>query len=239
MKYMARLLAGREARQHTPASFSESYHSVSAGVKRRRRTRPTLNPKLKNLRRRELFGSPGHYTYEFMISDESLMQQFQGGSREAFDELFARYRQPLYGFFRRRLSSGAQAEELMQEAFLAVIRAQFRYEPKALVRTYLYGIALKLLAAERRRGARREAGLPEGASRHDAEATFWVREALQKLEEMDREVLMLREYEELSYAEIAQVLRLPLNTVRSRLFRARMALKELLAPEQRAGDVRI
>ena len=50
-----------------------------------------------------------------------------------------------------------------------------------------------------------------------------------KLEEMDREILMLREYEELSYAEIAKLLHLGLNTVRSRLFRARLALKNLLA----------
>ncbi len=51
---------------------------------------------------------------------------------------------------------------------------------------------------------------------------------------MEREILMLREYEQLSYGEIAEVLQLPLNTVRSRLFRARMALKEHLAPDAKA-----
>src|SRR6185437_13398645 len=81
-----------------------------------------------------------------------LMLQFQGGSRAAFEELFARYRKPLYGFFGRRLNNPERAEDLTQETFLAVIRAASRYEPRALVRTYLYGIALKLLAAERRRG---------------------------------------------------------------------------------------
>ena len=84
-----------------------------------------------------------------MISDEALMLEFQSGSRGAFDELFARYRDPLYGFFRRRLESRERAEDLTQETFLAVIRTTSRYEPRALVRTYLYGIALKLLAAER------------------------------------------------------------------------------------------
>src|SRR5438128_2651560 len=73
---------------------------------------------------------------------------------EAFEELFARYRQPLYGFFRRRLESRERAEDLTQETFLAVIRATSRYEPRALVRTYLYGIALKLAAAERRKQTR-------------------------------------------------------------------------------------
>jgi RNA polymerase sigma factor (sigma-70 family) len=83
-----------------------------------------------------------------MTSDEALMLEFQRGSREAFEELFARYREPLYGFFCRRLESRERAEDLAQETFLAVIRASSRYEPRALVRTYLYGIALNLVASE-------------------------------------------------------------------------------------------
>jgi RNA polymerase sigma-70 factor (ECF subfamily) len=79
------------------------------------------------------------------------MLQFQGGSRAAFEELFARYRKPLYGFFARRLNNPERAEDLTQETFLAVIHAVSRYEPRALFRTYLYGIALKLVAAERRK----------------------------------------------------------------------------------------
>src|SRR5260370_16868444 len=86
-----------------------------------------------------------------MITDEALMLEFGQGSREAFEELFARYRQPLYGFFRRRLESRERAEDLTQETFLAVIRATSRYEPRALGRTYLYAIALKLVPAERRK----------------------------------------------------------------------------------------
>src|ERR1022692_2322546 len=107
---------------------------------------------------RELFRRSRHYSYRrpvlIMISDEALMLEFQGGSREAFEELFARYREPLFGFFRRRLESKERADDLTQETFLAVIRATSRYQPRALVRTYLYGIALKLLAAERRRERR-------------------------------------------------------------------------------------
>ena len=86
-----------------------------------------------------------------MTSDEALMLEFQGGSRAAFEELFARYHKPLHAFFGRRLSNRERAEDLTQETFLAVIRAASRYEPRASVRTYLYGIALKLLAAERRK----------------------------------------------------------------------------------------
>jgi len=86
-----------------------------------------------------------------MTSDEALMLEFQGGSRAAFEGLFARYRKPLYGFFGRRLNSLERAEDLAPETFLAVIRAASRYEPRASVRTYRYGIALKLLAAARRK----------------------------------------------------------------------------------------
>jgi len=171
-----------------------------------------------------------------IVSDEALMLEFQRGSREAFEELFARYREPLYGFFRRRLASKDRAEDLAQETFLAVIRAAVRYEPRALVRTYFYGIALKLLAAERRKLSGNEPQLEpedEPAQESSDDNAVWVRQALQKLEANEREIVMLREYEQLSYDEIAELLRLPVNTVRSRLFRARMALKELLQPANR------
>jgi RNA polymerase sigma-70 factor (ECF subfamily) len=171
-----------------------------------------------------------------MITDEALMLAFQGGSRDALEELYARYRQPLYGFFRRRLDSEMRAEDLAQECFLAVIRGSARYEPRALFRTYLYGIALNLLAAERRKHQ------PSTTSEFEAEASgtaspdrrLWLRQAMGKLDHHDREILMLREYEQLSYVEIAELLRVPVNTVRSRLFRARVALKSYLEPQQYA-----
>ena len=114
-----------------------------------------------------------------------------------------------------------------------MIRGAPRYEPRALVRTYLYGIALKLLASERRQ-QRGSVDSPDPAPEPSAPSTqesgFWVRKALAKLDSPDREILMLREYEQLSYGEIAELLRIPVNTVRSRLFRARIALKEHLNP---------
>jgi RNA polymerase sigma-70 factor, ECF subfamily len=170
-----------------------------------------------------------------MITDEALMLEFQSGSRQAFEELFARYRGPLYGFFRRRLHDDERARDLNQEVFLAVIRAADRFEPRALVRTYLYGIAMNLLRAERRRRAKDSPPgkkAPEPATREAPDSVLWIRQALERLDDAEREILMLREYEQLSYPEIAQLLRLPVNTVRSRLFRARMALKGSLEPAQ-------
>jgi RNA polymerase sigma-70 factor, ECF subfamily len=173
-----------------------------------------------------------------MTSDEVLMLEFQGGSRAAFDELFARYRKPLYGFFGRRLNHPERAEELVQETFLAVISAASRYEPRASVRTYLYGIALKLLAAERRklfRSGTSGPSAPEPKTDETPESGLWVRQALEKLDAPEREILMLREYEQLSYSDIAELLRIPLNTVRSRLFRSRLALRSYLEGESRTN----
>ena len=173
-----------------------------------------------------------------MTSDEQLMLDFQKGSCEAFTELFHRYREAIYGFFRRRLDDAARAEELAQDTFLAVLRGITRYEPRALVRTYLYGIAFNLLNADRRKRTHEEnhsqaqAKAAEPPAGPDPESALWVRQALERLEAEAREILMLREYEQLSYAEIASLLRVPVNTVRSRLFRARMELKEMLAPNR-------
>jgi RNA polymerase sigma-70 factor, ECF subfamily len=171
--------------------------------------------------------------HEKTPSDEALMLEFQAGSRAAFTELFARYHRPLFGFFRRRLNHAAdtRAEDLTQDTFVVVLRATERYQPRALVRTYLYGIAFNLLANERRRQLRdapHSSPPPERGTTPDTADVVWIRQALAKLELSEREILMLREYEQLSYAEIAELLELPINTVRSRLFRARMALKGLL-----------
>ena len=173
-----------------------------------------------------------------MTSDEALMLEFQAGSRAAFEELFARYRKPLCGFFGRRLNNPERAEDLTQETFLAVIRSASRYEPRALVRTYLYGIALKLVAAERRKFLTSStSGRSAQELKTDGmpDCVLWVRQALEKLDAPEREILMLREYEQLSYSDIAELLRIPVNTVRSRLFRSRLALKSYLESEAKSN----
>lgn len=170
------------------------------------------------------------------MSDERLMLAFTQGSSEAFTELFHRYKRPVYGFFCRRISDPANAEELTQETFFALLRSRYRYEPRALFRTYLYAISFKILRAHRRKAAFRATFLGWrnsllDPSKHDAtESGLCVRRAIEKLDPLDREILMLREFEQLSYAEIGDLLQLRLNTVRSRLFRARTALRELLDP---------
>jgi len=180
-------------------------------------------------------GNPDAVEFGQGQTDEQLMVAFCRGYPDAFSALFLRYKQPLFGFFRRRLSDTALAEELTQETFLAVLRASARYQACALFRTWLYAIAFKILRAHRRTAAFRtlfHAEAPAGfepAVESTVATEVLMRQAVDKLEPLDREVLLLREFEQLSYAEIAELLSLPLNTVRSRLFRARMALHDLLA----------
>jgi RNA polymerase sigma-70 factor (ECF subfamily) len=180
---------------------------------------------------------------EMAASDEQLMVAFSRGSVDSFGELFSRYRQPMFGFFRRRLRDSSQAEELTQETFLAIVRASSHYEPSATFRTYLYAIGFNVLRAHRRKTAFRAMfhGIEdrEPVVRNTMDADLWLRDAVNRLERVDREILLLREFEQLSYAEIAELLRLPLNTVRSRLFRARTALRDLLgapAPKSSTKD---
>ena len=180
------------------------------------------------------FNQPfGDATSLAAMPDGRLMLVFRPGNSEAFTELFRRYSNPVYGFFRRRLENPARAEELAQETFVAVLRGIERYEPRATFRTYLYGIAMKILMAERRKSARRES--PAAASIDPStdscvEAAIWVQRAIEQLDADHRDILLLREFEQLTYDEIAALLRLPVNTVRSRLFRARTALKAFLLP---------
>ncbi len=168
------------------------------------------------------------------MTDEQLMLEVRDGSRDAFVTLFERYRERVWRFFRRRIQDAGRAEELAQDAFLAILQGAARYEPRAAFRSYLFGIAFNVLLAERRQAARRSVGPLDAdppASAPNPEAAIWVRQALATIDADDREILMLREYDELSYQEIADLLGMPLNTVRSRLFRARLALKDALAPE--------
>jgi RNA polymerase sigma-70 factor, ECF subfamily len=170
---------------------------------------------------------------DLQTTDERLMLAFADGDKTAFEELFLRYRQSIYAFYRRRIVDQARAEELTQETFLALLRAAGRYQPRALFRPYLFAIAFRILSADRRKSALRaflflSAGNNEPSETPAPEEVLWLRQAVSRLEKTDREILLLREFEQFSYLEIAELLRMPVNTVRSRLFRARLALQEIL-----------
>src|SRR5262245_47695509 len=88
-------------------------------------------------------------------TDEQLMLEVQRGSREAFVELFERYREPIWRFFRRRLADDARVEELAQDVFVALLQGTKRYEPRASFRSYLFAVAFNILLADRRKAAKR------------------------------------------------------------------------------------
>jgi RNA polymerase sigma-70 factor (ECF subfamily) len=130
------------------------------------------------------------------------MLDVRRGSRAAFEVLFDRYRDPVWRFFRRRVDDSARAEELVQDVFVAILQNAVRYEPRAAFRSYLFGIAFNALKADRRKAESRKvehlADEPPAAL-PDPDDTIWVRRALATLDSDHRDVLMLREYEQLGY----------------------------------------
>jgi RNA polymerase sigma-70 factor (ECF subfamily) len=167
------------------------------------------------------------------MTDEQLVHDVRRGDRAAFGLLFERHRQAIWAFFRRRVADAARAEELTQDVFVALLQNASRYEGRGAFRSYLFGIAYNLLLSDRRKEmhvATEPAEEALAAAGADLDAALWVRAALASLEPEVREIVMLREYEQLSYQEIAGLLDVPLNTVRSRLFRARMDLRRALCP---------
>ena len=162
------------------------------------------------------------------------MQAFKRGEGPAFRELFDRYKNPIYGFVRRRVNDPARAEEITQDVFMALVQSRNGYEVLSSFRTYLYRIAMNRVASEHRK-AKEDPDPADAAACGDPAVVQQVRNALEKIDSDQRQVVMLREYEGLSYQEIAEVLKVPIGTVRSKLFRAKLALRELLAPALAEG----
>ncbi len=182
------------------------------------------------------------------MSDEDLMLQFQVGTVEAFDILVSRYRDPLMSYIYRFLGDMKEGEDLLQETFLRVYRNRHSYRRIAKFSTWLYTIAGNLARSEYRKRKRRrlysiqsinrdaeeyEVEIPDetfSPDRH-TESTLqdkYIQEALNQIPEEFREVVVLRDVQELAYEEIAQITGLPMGTVKSRINRGRTKLQLLL-----------
>ncbi len=157
------------------------------------------------------------------------------GDEAAFLQLFDEHHWPLFRFAYRLTGSRADAEDIVQECFLQLLRPECSYNSRrAEVRTYLFGIVRTQSLKRLRRND--GAGLssvgfspsPEGqVLRAELEAA--VARAVMQLPETQRAVLILAHYEQMPLAEIAKVVGLELGAVKSRLQRARNGLKEKLA----------
>ncbi|MDJ0664065.1 MAG: sigma-70 family RNA polymerase sigma factor [Acidimicrobiia bacterium] len=155
---------------------------------------------------------------------------------DAFGELIRRHQDFVYGAALRIVRNPVMAQDIAQEAFVRAHRALPGFRGQAQVRSWLYRIAtnLALNAVQRRREYPAET-LPEQPARYDP-ASDAVNRALREdlaaaigdLPEKLKKPLVLREYEGMSYRDIADALDLPINTVRTRILRARRALRERL-----------
>jgi len=170
--------------------------------------------------------------------DELSLRRAQRGDQRAWRDLIERYQTPVHALIWRLLAGRARhrVEDLTQETFVRVLRALPRFDPSgpASLQTWILTIATRLTLNELRRpettGLTRE---PLGVERADADAErkrlgAAIASGIAALSDAQRAVLVLREYHDLDYQEIADVLELDVGTVKSRLSRARAALREHL-----------
>lgn len=180
------------------------------------------------------------------LTDEELIKRFQDGDNQAFNELVARYKDPLFNYVTRMLKDKVFAEDIVQETFVRVYRNSNRYQQIAKFSTWIYTIAINLTKTElRRQNLRRffslstvsENGktfeLPDQRinlekSAEDTMAGERIREAIDTLPKTFREVIILRDLQELSYEEISKIVGVPLGTIKSRVNRGRTRLQKLL-----------
>ena len=174
-------------------------------------------------------------------SEDDWVRRAQAGDRKAFSELVRRHQRPVHRYLLRLLGSHDDAMELTQEAFIKAGQALPQWRPEAQFRTWLFRIANNVaLDALRHRKLVEFVPLEDSFDapgsqpdpEHQAQLTQEVRQldaSLRKLIPEHRQILLLREVEEMSYEEIGAVLALNEGTVKSRLARARLALMEIRA----------
>jgi RNA polymerase sigma-70 factor (ECF subfamily) len=174
-------------------------------------------------------------------SDEALAQRALA-DRDAFAELVRRYADRIFNLAYRMTGDRAEAEDLAQEAFLHAYRGLASFKPDRAFGAWVYRIAVNICLTHRRR---RASAIVEPLSEHGAalldtsepanavaerrETQAAVQQAILSLPPMYRAVIILYHLEERPYSEIAELLDLPINTVRTHLHRGRAMLREKLA----------
>ena len=176
-------------------------------------------------------------------TDEVLLKQAGKGDQAAFLELYDRYREPIFRFAYRLLGAVEIAEDVTHDCFLSLIRKPENFRPeRASLKTYMYAAA-RNLALKHFRDQGRETGLDDvseepaesprrGPLRRllDEELATQVREAVFSLPPLQREALILFEYEGLSLNEVAEVAGTDAGAIKARLYRAREGLRRMLRP---------
>lgn len=190
--------------------------------------------------------------------DAALMLRVKRGDRAAFAELVDKYKQPVMNFIFRRLRDETEAEDLAQNVFLQVYKSRGRYKQTAKFSTWIFTIAHNLTLNELRRRSRHPAeSLEETHPESEEQAPRQIEdksqvaapdnvlqgelaqkidEALNELPENQRSAVLLCRQEDLSYDQIAKILRCSLSATKSLIHRGRETLKEKLKPYLKSGD---
>jgi RNA polymerase sigma-70 factor, ECF subfamily len=177
------------------------------------------------------------------ITDELLLQRAGAGDQAAFLALYERHRLPIFRFAYRLLGSVETAEDITHDCFVGLIRKPQNFDPeRASLKTYLFA-ATRNLALKHFRNAGREGDLDEvmaerqfsprpGPLRRllDEELATKVREAVFSLSPLQREALVLFEYEGLTLNEISGITETEVGALKARLYRAREKLRIMLRP---------
>jgi RNA polymerase sigma-70 factor (ECF subfamily) len=179
-------------------------------------------------------------------TDEALMQRFQQGDGQAFKVLLERHRRGVFNFVLRHVGDSSAAEDLLQDTFLRVVQGAHRYKLESKFTTWLYTIARNLCVDRARKMKFRrhrsldqpvgsddesplgdriaDSGAPTDRQAIGTELQVKLEQAIATLREDQREVFVMREYSNLPFKEIAEIIGVPENTVKSRM---RYALEHL------------
>lgn len=181
------------------------------------------------------------------LSDEELMLRFQNDDNDAFSQIVNRYKDRLVNFLYRYTGSIDEAEDIAQDSFLRLYRLKHTYKDVGKFSSWFYTIAINQAKSHKRDKARRHAYSMNQTFGEDGKEieyasddrqpdeeliakddAYMVQKAINLLDEKHREIILLRDIQDMEYEEIATVLQIPVGTVKSRINRARESLKVIL-----------
>ena len=179
------------------------------------------------------------------FTDEELIIRFQKGDETAFTELVNRYKDKILNFIYRYVGDIDLANDLAQDTFLKFYIKKDSYKQIAKFSTWLYTIAANLAKTELRKNKRRKTytisdltkndnefiirdPYPDGPETVDINESLYLQQSILELDLEFRTIIILREIQELSYDSISKILKLPLGTVKSRINRGKLKLRDIL-----------
>lgn len=184
-----------------------------------------------------------------MVTDEQLVRLMAAGDQLAFEAFIRRYHGPLLGYLDRLLHNGQKAEDLAQETFIRLIRQLRQGGVPERIKPWLYQVAKNLCRDYWRSGGYKTDSsltpeLPDRPDERTSVVELYERQetrkelvqVLEELSEVQRDVVMLRFFQDLKLQEIAEVLELPLGTVKAHLYQSLRKLKKRLSPEPKSID---